>query len=136
VPAERGRGGTPPLDADPQTVASVCAAFQSAAIGTVELKLRRALDAHPRTRTIIVGGGVSANSLLRERLAALAAERGLGLSLPAMEFCLDNGAMIAALGHATLTTPTPNSPDLAHEAEPWAWSPADAALGASPASLD
>lgn len=132
VPAERGRGGTPPLDSTPGTVASVCAAFQTAAIGTIELKLRRALDAHPATRAIVVGGGVSANSLLRERLAALAGERGLGLWLPAMEFCLDNGAMIAALGHAVLTAESPAGPA---DADPWAWQPASATLGASPASL-
>ncbi|HMN95336.1 MAG TPA: tRNA (adenosine(37)-N6)-threonylcarbamoyltransferase complex transferase subunit TsaD [Phycisphaerales bacterium] len=49
-------------------------------------------------RSLIVGGGVSANSRLRTALAALAEERGLGLRLPSMPYCVDNGAMIAAAG--------------------------------------
>jgi N6-L-threonylcarbamoyladenine synthase len=78
--------------------ADVAASFQRAAMAQVTLKLERALDRMPGVRTLLVGGGVSANSRLRADLAALAARRGLDLRLPAMAYCLDNAAMIAGLG--------------------------------------
>ncbi|MGH7133508.1 MAG: tRNA (adenosine(37)-N6)-threonylcarbamoyltransferase complex transferase subunit TsaD, partial [Phycisphaerales bacterium] len=87
---------------EPQRVADICASFQRAAVAAVMLKLNRALDAHPDARSLLVGGGVSANSRLRTELAALAAKRGLTLSIPGMAYCLDNAAMIAGFGHALL----------------------------------
>jgi N6-L-threonylcarbamoyladenine synthase len=118
VPSERGRGGTPPLPLDEATIADVCAGFQHAAVEAVVLKLRRAMDRHPECRTLLVGGGVSANSRLREALAALCDERGLRLSLPPMAFCLDNGAMIAGLGHETLARRAWRSDELSLSAHP------------------
>lgn len=80
--------------------ADVCASFQRSAVGAVTLKLRRALESDQGrgVRAILVGGGVSANSRLRADLTALAADARVRLVLPAMEYCLDNGAMIAGLG--------------------------------------
>ncbi len=86
------------------SAAQVAATFQHAAVGAVELKLERALDQHPRCPTVLVGGGVCANSALRRRLLDLGARRGLDVRLPEMEFCLDNAAMIAALGHCVLVS--------------------------------
>ncbi len=80
----------------------VAATFQHAAIAAVILKLERALNRHPDALTLLVGGGVSANSLLRERLTTLAAARSLDLRIPPLSYCLDNGAMIAALAHDLL----------------------------------
>lgn len=88
----------------------VAAAFQQAAAETIVLKLSRAFDLHPEARTLLVGGGVSANSLLRHRLAALALERAVELRLPRLEYCLDNGAMIAALGARLLTARASSCP--------------------------
>ncbi len=93
----RGEASTALLSAP-----DVAATFQGAAIGAVMLKLERALERHAECRTLLVGGGVSANSLLRERLGLLAAARGIDVRLPPTEYCLDNGAMIAALGHDLL----------------------------------
>lgn len=95
--AARGELPVPRLSA-----ADVAATFQHAAASAIELKLNRAIDQHPQCRTLLTGGGVTANSLLRARLAAIAQERGLTLHLPRMEYCLDNGAMIAALAHDLL----------------------------------
>ncbi|MBL0927542.1 MAG: tRNA (adenosine(37)-N6)-threonylcarbamoyltransferase complex transferase subunit TsaD [Phycisphaerales bacterium] len=81
--------------------ADVCASFQRAAVAAVVLKLERAL-ARPapgggRWKTLLVGGGVSANSRLRKELLALGGRRGVDVRLPPMGLCLDNAAMIAGL---------------------------------------
>lgn len=76
----------------------LCASFQKAAIDAIILKVGRALDAGEHSpRSILVGGGVSANSLLRSRLAQLGAERDIQVRVPPMPYCLDNAAMIAGL---------------------------------------
>lgn len=97
----RGEPAHPTLSAP-----DVAATFQEAAVATVILKLERALDRYPAAVTLLVGGGVSANSLLRERLSGkgggLGSRRRLDVRLPEMEYCLDNAAMIAALGSLTL----------------------------------
>lgn len=104
VPEQPRRDNKPPRDRRepiPLTdanIADISAAFQDAAIGALILKLERAIAAHSDCRTILVGGGVSANSLLRARLTELTAQHRLSLRIPAMPFCLDNAAMIAGLG--------------------------------------
>lgn len=110
---EPADGGMPTMSA-----ADVAATFQQAAAASILLKVERALDRHSQVRTLLVGGGVSANSLLRSRLADLAVARGLDLRLPPMELCLDNAAMIAALGHAVLGSRGWQSDDLTMTAAP------------------
>lgn len=102
VPA---RGRPPPSHASglPDSAkADLCAAFQHAAVAAVTRRLRAAAALHPAARTLLVGGGVSANSHLRAELTKLAADLGLTLHLPAMPYCLDNAAMLAGLGHHLL----------------------------------
>jgi len=78
----------------------LCASFQKAAVDAVVLKMKRALDAFETTpRSILVGGGVSANSLLREKVGSLGEQRGIAVRVPKMAYCLDNAAMIAGLAH-------------------------------------
>lgn len=84
---------------------TVAATFQHAAVDTILLKLDRARAQFPAVRALTVGGGVSANSLLRARLIAFAAAANLELFLPPLEYCLDNGAMIAALAFDLLAEP-------------------------------
>jgi N6-L-threonylcarbamoyladenine synthase len=85
-------------DLSPGEIDDLAASFQRAAVTAVIRGLRRALDARPAIRTLLVGGGVTANSRLRRELIDLAEDRGLDLRLPPMAWCLDNAAMIAALG--------------------------------------
>ena len=49
-------------------------------------------------RSLVVAGGVGANRSLRDRLSAAARERGAEVFFPDLEFCTDNGAMIALVG--------------------------------------
>lgn len=109
------RGEAPPERMSP---ADVAATFQHAAIGAVVLKLERALDRFPQCQTVLVGGGVSANSLLRERLHDLSRSRKLDLRIPSMSYCLDNAAMIAALGHDMLASRNWQSDELTLTAVP------------------
>ena len=91
---DAGRRGEPPGE---QEKADIAAGFQAAVVDVLATRL---MEAASRTgvRHIALAGGVSANSLLRAELGARAGERGLALSLPRLEYCMDNGAMIAYVG--------------------------------------
>ena len=96
----------PPPPMTPDRARDIAASFQRAAVGAVVLKLRRAIEqaageGRPYA-SVIVGGGVSANSRLRAEVTALAAEHALPLRLPEMRYCVDNAAMIAGLGAVLL----------------------------------
>ena len=76
-------------------VADVAASFQAAVVDQLVDKLAVAAD-EARTPTLVLGGGVAANSALRERVRALAEATGRRALLPAPALCTDNAAMIAA----------------------------------------
>jgi N6-L-threonylcarbamoyladenine synthase len=75
-------------------VVDVAASFQAACVDVLIRKLRRAVE-RTGAKSIIVGGGVSANSGLRKALQEL----DLPVHLPALPFCTDNAAMSAGLAH-------------------------------------
>ncbi|MDX1592995.1 MAG: tRNA (adenosine(37)-N6)-threonylcarbamoyltransferase complex transferase subunit TsaD [Gammaproteobacteria bacterium] len=77
--------------------AAVARAFQDAVVETLAIKCRRALR-ETGLKTLIVAGGVGANRALRARLETLAVEEGGTVCFPRLEFCTDNGAMIAHAG--------------------------------------
>jgi N6-L-threonylcarbamoyladenine synthase len=79
-------------------IADIAASFQQA---VVDVLIRKALLAAERTRaqTIVVGGGVAANTALRTALAEACARRRLAFYAAPMAYCTDNAAMIAALGY-------------------------------------
>jgi N6-L-threonylcarbamoyladenine synthase len=80
-----------------QDQADIAGAFQEAVVDTLLIKSRRALRATGLGR-LVVAGGVSANRLMREKLAAMAQQEGCRVYFPRLEFCGDNGAMIAYAG--------------------------------------
>ena len=81
---------------------------KSAALDTLLAKLASAADACG-AKTLVLGGGVAANSRLRTRLLDLATETGrLGL-LPQLAMCTDNGAMVAAAGYRRFVSDGPTS---------------------------
>ena len=85
------------LEPTPENQADVARAFEEAVVDTLAIKCGRALQATGLNR-LVVAGGVGANRRLRERLLELAAQRGGRVYYPRLEFCTDNGAMIAYAG--------------------------------------
>ena len=86
------------LKASPDHVrADVAASFQEAVVDVLTMK---ALDACKETGidSLLIGGGVAANSRLREMAKERAERAGVELRIPPAGLCTDNGAMVAALG--------------------------------------
>jgi N6-L-threonylcarbamoyladenine synthase len=90
VKAERAAG----RDVGP---ADLAASFQEA---IVDVQVAKTIDAarDRRVQTVLLGGGVAANTRLRERMEKAGAEAGLRVLFPSMDLCTDNGAMIAVAG--------------------------------------
>ncbi|MDX1352320.1 MAG: tRNA (adenosine(37)-N6)-threonylcarbamoyltransferase complex transferase subunit TsaD [Thiomicrorhabdus sp.] len=84
-------------DATEQTKADICRAFELAVADTLTIKCKRALEQENLNR-LIVSGGVSANREIRSKLNGLMKKRQGELFYPRLEFCTDNGAMIAYAG--------------------------------------
>lgn len=76
-----------------QDKANIAHAFQEAVVDTLSIKCKRALKSVGAKR-LVIAGGVGANKRLREKLNELSAE----VFFPPMQFCTDNGAMIAYAG--------------------------------------
>lgn len=88
----RDLGGLQALDQG--TLADLCAAFESSVVESLLFNLDRALVAWPASE-VVVCGGVAANTLLRLRAAELLEGRAR-LTIPPLDLCTDNAAMIAA----------------------------------------
>ncbi len=78
-----------------EKIQNICAAFQREAFDQILRKLEHALHIYPETRSILVSGGVAANSYFRETLRNAVAVPSY---FPDLKYCSDNAAMIAALG--------------------------------------
>jgi N6-L-threonylcarbamoyladenine synthase len=86
---------------DEQVYADIARAFEDAVAETLVIKCRRALNQTGLQR-LVVAGGVSANHRLRQGLQAMAGDAGIKTYYPRLEFCTDNGAMIAYAGYQRL----------------------------------
>jgi N6-L-threonylcarbamoyladenine synthase len=89
------------VETQDSSVPDVAASFAEAVADVLTAKaiaacLRNEVD------TLVIGGGFSANSQLREMAAQRCAEEGITVRIPPIRFCTDNGAMIAALGAAVV----------------------------------
>ena len=89
----------PTSDAD---VADLCAAFQRVLVQTL-VKKTLAAARQCGHRTIVVAGGVAANSELRASMASACERRGYALHIPPLHSCTDNAAMIAYAGAVKLS---------------------------------
>ncbi|MFC8600128.1 MULTISPECIES: tRNA (adenosine(37)-N6)-threonylcarbamoyltransferase complex transferase subunit TsaD [unclassified Isoptericola] len=81
--------------------ADVAASFAAAVADVLTAKTIAACRRYD-VDTLVVGGGFSANSQLRDMAAKRCAEAGIDLRIPPIRYCTDNGAMIAALGSAVV----------------------------------
>lgn len=84
-------------DMNDEIKADIARAFQDAVVDTITIKCRRALSA-TAVKRLVIAGGVSANLALRKSLQTLCNDRHVELFFPRLEFCTDNGAMIAYAG--------------------------------------
>lgn len=103
---------------EPVPVADIAASFQEAVVDVLTAKAVAACRAYG-VSTLVVGGGVAANSRLRALAEQRCAAAGVALRVPRPALCTDNGAMVAALGcHLVAAGVPPSRLDL----------PADSAL--------
>ncbi len=77
--------------------ADIAAAFQQAVADTLSIKCKRALQA-TGLKKLVVAGGVSANKEIRISLTKMTQRENCTIYFPRLEFCTDNGAMIAFAG--------------------------------------
>lgn len=88
-------------ESDPSIKADLAASFELAVVDVLIGKSRRALQ-QTGLKRLVVSGGVSANRVLREAADQLEREEGVQVFCPRLEFCTDNGAMIALAGNKRL----------------------------------
>jgi N6-L-threonylcarbamoyladenine synthase len=88
-------------------MADIAASFQEAVVDTLVTKVVRAGEA-VGARALCLGGGVAANSRLRERFLEVSTEAGFHAFVPSRSFCTDNAAMIAAAGWWRLRSDGPS----------------------------
>ena len=97
--------------------ADIAAGFQLAVVDTLAIKCRRAMQ-QTRSGHLVIAGGVGANLQLRETLSQAGRKYGWGVSYPRIEFCTDNGAMIAFAGYHRLLAGQ-HEPEIIHARPRW-----------------
>ena len=90
IEERQDRGEEIPVD-------DVCASLADSVATVLARKAMRGCEQYG-SRTLIVGGGFSANSQLRAKLLEVGAEHGVEVRVPELRLCTDNGAMVAMLG--------------------------------------
>ncbi len=98
-------------DQSAQTRADIARAFEESIVETLTIKCSRALEAAGAER-LVVAGGVGANRHLRRHLAEAGARDGFSVHFPRLEFCTDNGAMIALAGALRLAAGQQQGPSI------------------------
>ena len=84
-------------EGDDRARADIAAGFQKAVTETLAIKCRRAMQ-QTGAGQLVISGGVGANRALRARLKQDGEKHGWRVAYPRLEFCTDNGAMIAFAG--------------------------------------
>jgi N6-L-threonylcarbamoyladenine synthase len=102
---------------DEETVQDIAWEFQESVTEILALKCMKALK-QTKLKRLVVSGGVGANKRLRQRLNSEAEKRGATVSYPRLEFCTDNGAMIAFAGAMRLHAMQQSTPDYSFSVRP------------------
>ncbi|NND94664.1 MAG: tRNA (adenosine(37)-N6)-threonylcarbamoyltransferase complex transferase subunit TsaD [Flavobacteriales bacterium] len=89
----------------------ICASVQTCITEILMQKLKKAIKVH-RPMDIALAGGVAANSQIRRAFQSLAENEGLGCYIPDFQYCTDNAAMIAMVGHFDFLNGVRSSLDL------------------------
>ena len=92
-------------------IKNICASFEHQA---VEMLTKKAIKAclQENIKTVVLAGGVAANSYLRENITKLAKENGIEVLFPPIELCGDNAAMIGSLAYFNLLSDEPAKLDM------------------------
>ena len=77
---------------------NLATSFQNRVVEILTKKTMRALKEY-KVKNLIIAGGVSANKGIRERFSELCLEENINLTIPKLEYCTDNAAMIGAAGY-------------------------------------
>jgi N6-L-threonylcarbamoyladenine synthase len=78
-------------------LAKVCASYNWSIAQTLKIKLKRALERN-HVKSVILAGGVAANTMVRQAIEELAREHHIESIIPQLSLCTDNAAMIAWYG--------------------------------------
>ncbi len=96
---DNGMAGQAAARACGLTLEDFCASLNLTIAETLRHKFERAVQRERGIKSLILAGGVAANSFVREAVAGLARAYDLPLSLPSSALCTDNGSMIAYAGY-------------------------------------
>lgn len=91
----------PPEYSPKMPVGELAAAYQEAIVDVLVEKTFRAAQ-QEKARSVLISGGVAANSLLRRRIESRVKSLGVPLHIPPHEYCTDNAAMIAGAAYQVL----------------------------------
>ncbi len=106
IEQQQAEGNEIPID-------DVCASLADSVATVLAKKAMRGCEQYG-SKTLIVGGGFSANSQLRAKLLEVGAKHGVEVRIPQIKLCTDNGAMVAMLGVNLVESGVkPSEPDFA-----------------------
>jgi len=106
IEQQQAEGNEIPID-------DVCASLADSVATVLARKAMRGCEQYG-SKTLIVGGGFSANSQLRAKLLEVGAKHGVEVRIPQIKLCTDNGAMVAMLGVNLVESGVkPSEPDFA-----------------------
>jgi len=94
-----------PSDISEQDLKDICASVQEAIVDVLTTKSVNALEFY-NIGTLVIAGGVSANSRLRSKIQETSSLKGFNVVIPKIQYCMDNAAMIALLGELKLKNTT------------------------------